>query len=105
MARTYRRRQCRYDYHWVLCVWTRVGNDHVDIHHDRHSDAGKKALARYHADTTVKVKKSSPRPYRKKFDAAIKMHNRQVLHRWLKYQDFDPVFTNTHHHIANWDWY
>lgn len=106
MARTYRRRHCRYDYRWVLRTWEpQRGWPKVAVRLDPRSTAGRKALARYHSDATVTMRQGAPRWYRKVHDTSIKMHNREMLQRWLRDPEFDPVFISWHRHNANWSWW
>jgi hypothetical protein len=105
MARTFRRKQERHEYYWVL--------------HDRESRlpygnwmpldprsrAGRKAIARFHSDKSVTMGGSAPRWYRKMSDHRIRTTNDRMLRRWLADPGFDPVFRIWHNHDADRNWW
>jgi hypothetical protein len=105
MSRTFRRWGTRHEYRWVLHDWE------SGLPHDRwsridpRSQAGRKAIARFHSDNQVTMGGSAPRWYRKIFDHRIRNHNRRVLRRWLYDREYDPVFQDWHKHNATWSWW
>jgi hypothetical protein len=105
MARTYRRKRYCYEYCWVLRDWhpgKPVGNW---IQLDPRSQAGRKALARFHSDKEATMNGAAPRWYRKVSDHRIRTVNNRMLRRWLADPDFEPVFRDWHRHDANWSWW
>lgn len=82
MARTYRRRGCRYDFAFVF--W--------DFDLERltmTSPAVRKRLARFHSDSFASLREPPPKGFRIPIDHAQRARNRVLVGRWLKYRDFD----------------
>ena len=104
MARTYRRRHCRYQYPAVLYELT-DSYPFVRIPVDRHSPQGRSLLARYHADHYSGCEGSAPRWYCRYDSRRVKNRNREALQRWLRCPDHDPVFQDTHLHNASWSYW
>ena len=105
MSRTYRRRQHDYEYRWVLRDRKNSPFPGAFLLFDRHSQAGRRAIARFHSDSEVTLRSSAPRWYRKIFDHKLRIFNDQQLRRWLANSAYDPVFEPNHHHRANWSWW
>lgn len=105
MARTFRRKQERHEYYWVLHDWESKLPYGQWVQLDLQSKAGRRAIARFHSDKTVTVGSSAPRCYRKVFDRRIRTANNRMLRRWLADPEFDPVFRAWHKHDANWSWW
>lgn len=85
MARTYRRRGCRYDY--VFALW--------DIEPGlltSRSLAIRKRLARFHSDSFASQRETPPRRFRKVIDRKLRSRNLTILALWLKNPDFDLLF-------------
>jgi hypothetical protein len=85
MARTYRRRGCRYDYVFVL--W--------DIDFEQltmKSSLVRKRLAHFHGDSFASVREPPPRNFRNTINSSLRSRNRVLLAHWLKHQDFDLHF-------------
>lgn len=105
MARTFRRRHEQHEYGWVL----RDQDSRIVAGHwprlNPKSGAGRKAIARFHADATVTMRSVAPRWYRKVSDHRIRTHDERMLRRWMNNPDFDPVFRVWHMHDANWSWW
>ena len=105
MARTFRRKQQRHEYYWVLHDWESRLPYGRWVQIDPRSMAGRKAIARFHSDKTVTMSGSAPRWYRKASDHRIRTANDHTLRRWLADRLFDPVFQDWHKHDANWSWW
>jgi hypothetical protein len=104
MSRTYRRRGERHEYSWVLRDWECVAPG-ARTQLDRHSKAGRRALARFHSDAEVTMGSTAPRWYSRRFDYRIRRVNERELRRWLADPGYDPVFQARHRHSANWSWW
>jgi hypothetical protein len=105
MSRTCRRRRHRYEYRWVLCDRENSPLFGAPLLLDRHSQAGRRAIARFHSDNEVTMRSTAPRWYRKVFDRRLRTFNDRQLRRWLADPDYDPVFEPNHRHSANWAWW
>ena len=107
MSRTFRRKQERHEYYWALHDWESKAPFGQWVPLDPHSKAGRKALARFHADNgkAVTVGGSAPRRYRKASDHKLRTSNDRMMRRWLANPAFDPVFRAWHRHDANWNWW
>jgi hypothetical protein len=105
MSRTFRRKNQQHEYVWVLRDWGLFLKGGPSIQYDRHSLAGKKAVARFHSDAQATMGSSAPRWYRKVFDRRRRTRNNKMMGRWFKNLDFDPVFEASHRHDANWSWW
>lgn len=105
MARTFRRKRERHEYHWVL----RDRESDLPFWHrpllDPRSNAGRKAVGIFHSDKMVTLGGPAPRWYRKASDHQIRTANDRMLRRWLADRQFDPVFRDWHRHDANWSWW
>lgn len=94
MARTYRRRGCRYDFAFVL--WD------IDLELlTMKSPTVRKRLARFRSDSFASVRESPPRDFRKTIDHSLRSRNRVLLSHWLKHRDFDLLF-NERRHCPAW---
>ena len=105
MSRTYRRRRNRYEYHWVLRDWKNSPVLCAPLLLDRHSQAGRRAIARFHSDSEVTLRSTAPRWYRKVFDHKLRIFNDKQLRRSLADPGYDPMFEPNHRHRANWSWW
>ena len=105
MARTFRRKQERHEYRWVLRDWRIDFPRGIWVDIDPRSKAGRKAIARFHSDKVATMNVAAPRWYRKVSDHAIRTANDRMLRRWLASPGFDPVFQDWHKHDANWSWW
>lgn len=72
MSRTYRRRRHRYEYRWVLRDWKNSPLPGALLLLNRHSQAGRRAIARFHSDSEVTLRSTAPRWYRKIFDHRLR---------------------------------
>ena len=104
MARTFRRKQERHEYSWVLHDWVFRHRYGHWVQLDPISQAGRRAIARFHSDGMVTMRGSAPRWFRKVSDRRIRTGNDRILRRWLADPEFDPVFQAWHKHEANWSW-
>jgi hypothetical protein len=104
MSRTFRRKQERHEYYWVLRDWDSHAPCGSWVRIDPASTKGRKALAHFHSDKAVTMG-AAPRWYRKVFDHRIRTFNDGMLRRWLADPGFDPVFRVWHNHAANWNWW
>ena len=105
MARTFRRKQERHEYHWVLRDWRSAVRHGAWEELDPDSKAGRKAIACFHSDKEVTMGGAAPRWYRKVSDRRIRTGNDRMLRRWEADPEFDPVFRDWHKHEANWSWW
>jgi len=105
MSRTYRRRRHRHEYYWVLRDWKNSPVLCGPLLLDRHSQAGRRAIARFHSDSEVTLRSTAPRWYRKVFDHKLRAFNDKQLRRWLADPGYDPTFEPNHRHRANWSWW
>ena len=105
MARTYRRKQERHEYYWVLHDWDAHAPHGQWVRIDPRSEKGRRALARFHSDKEVTMSGAAPRWYRKVFDHRIRTFNDRMLRHCLADPYFDPIFRAWHHHQANWSWW
>jgi hypothetical protein len=105
MSRTYRRRDARYDYYWVL-----LSDDDPDepFWHrtwlDPRSKKGRRALARFHSDKEVTMG-PAPHWYRRLHTRRLRAFNRRILRNWTREPESEPVFINNHRHNANSEWW
>ena len=104
MSRTFRRKNQKHEYIWVLKDWDLFLNGGPNILYDRKSCAGRKALAIFHSDAEVTMSSSAPRWYRKEFDQRRRTKNNREMHLWLEGR-VDPIFEVRHRHDANWSWW
>lgn len=105
MSRTYRRRRHRYEYRWVLRDWKNSSLPGALLLLNRHSQAGRRAIARFHSDSEVTLRSTAPRWYRKIFDHRLRTFNDHELRCWRADPGYDPVFEPNHRHRANWSWW
>lgn len=107
MSRTYRRKNERHEYHRVLRDYSQEAYLPAYVPVDRHSKEGRRALARFHSDayTSMSLKSSAPRKFRKSYQRRLNEGNQRMLRRWLADPGFDPVFDVQHRHAANYDWW
>ncbi|MFQ1065100.1 hypothetical protein [Bordetella trematum] len=107
MSRTYRRRNIRHEYSDVLRAYSFAVDPPAFVPLDRHSKEGRRLLARFHADayTSMSLRSSAPRAFRKGYKRRTEHHNQRMMRRWLADPDFDPVFHVRHRHAANYDWW
>lgn len=103
MSRTFRRRNARYEYAWVLRDWDSRWPASRKL--DARSRAGREAIAKFHADATETMRSTAPAWYRKSFDRRIDTVNDRMMRRCLADPAFDPVFDGKHRHCANWSWW
>ena len=104
MSRTYRRKNQKHDYSWVLIHWGSRGD--IDLPpHDPQSVLGRRAIARYHSDRQMTMRSTAPRWYRKIFDRQLRNRNNRQMRKWLANQAYDPIFEVSHRHDANYGWW
>lgn len=85
MARTFRRKSGMYHYGWVLIDWSTYSDRELD----RHSDEGKRRLARYHSDAGCGGYGGGTAPhwYRRHRNKLATNREKQCLYRWAKLGD------------------
>lgn len=92
MAKTIRRRKAKFNYSaYVLCDLVRVPGEYRSewVSIDRHSDEGRRKLARYHSDAGFGAygHGCAPHWYRRLRNKKAAAVERQYLHRWKKLGD------------------
>ena len=105
MSRTFRRKNQEHEYQWVLRDWDLFHSSCRSICHDVHSQADRKVIAVFHSDAQRTMSGSAPRWYRKIFDKRRRIRNDEVMRKWLKNPELDPVFEVNHRHDAKWSWW
>ena len=104
MSRTYRRRGERHEYRCVLREWVfESGYLHAFLI-DRHSPEGRRAIARFHSDSSHD-KSGVPHRFRRIFKQRQRTSNVRELRRWLADPCYDPVITVRHGNSAKWAWW
>ena len=104
MSRTFRRKNQKHEYIWVLRNWDAFFKGMRTNLHSPNSPAGRKAIAIFHSDAQITMASSAPRWYRKAFEDRRRTRNNKVMRLWL--QDLaDPIFEVRHRHDANWAWW
>lgn len=109
MSRTYRRKNQKYDYRWVLRDHARAYGPYsrlitlvIDV--SAISPEGKKRLAKYHSDHAF-VFGQAPREFRKLFKRSLRMGHRIEIARWLKNHDYPVQCDARTRHTATWAWW
>ncbi len=105
MSRTFRRKNQKQEYSWVLRECKLFWQTGVDIRYEATSPQGRKAIAIFHSDKQVTMGSSAPRWYRKAYEHRRRTRNNRVMKQWLDGRDFDPLFEARHRHEANWSWW
>jgi hypothetical protein len=93
MARTYRRRNCAYDYDYVLWDLEPVAKAYP--HH-----ALRQRLARFHSDSFASHRKQPPRRLRKADDRKIRQYNRATLMAHVRLAQVERFFRDTRRCVA-----
>lgn len=104
MSRTYRRKNQQHDYAWGLINWNSPRNTPLQSH-DRQSVLGRRAIALYHSDSQMTMKRGAPRWYRKVFDHQVCNRNHRQMRKWLANHAYEPVFEAWHRHDAQYSWW
>lgn len=107
MARTIRRRAAWRDIAFALTDYRHDGLTLVRFEHSPQGPEGRRRLARYHSDagSRAALGAGAPRWFTRLDSRSIKSRNKVVLARWLRLQDYDPVFQDRHHHNGQWEWW
>lgn len=107
MSRTYRRKTMRHEYHQVLRDYSYGIHLLAYVPVDRHTKEGRRTLARFHSDayTSMSLRSTAPRKFRKSYQRRLNGNNYRMLRRWLADPGFDPVFNVQHRHAANYAWW
>ncbi len=97
MARTVRRRGCRYDYPSVLWRFeaTEIDSRSIEV---------VKCLARWHSDGYAGHRIGPPKAFRAVEDSKLRLKNRAALRLWLKHPDFEVLFCDIRHCPAWMPW-
>ena len=95
------------DIAFVLADYQFDGRVSVYFEHSTCSPEGRRRLARHHSDSgsAAAPGAGAPRWWTRLHNRQIKARNKTVLARWLRRQDFDPVFQDHHYHNGQWDWW
>lgn len=104
MSRTFRRKNQKHEYSWVLKDWSGLSKGKAIVCHNPKSPAGRKAIAVFHSDAQVTMISSAPRWYRKTHDHRRRTKNNRAMRRWLAGLA-DPIFDVRHRHDAHWSWW
>jgi len=105
MSRTYRRRDERHEYRWVLRDWVIESGRVTPAVLDRHSTQGRRAIARFHSDAESTMKGGVPRWFRRIFKRRQRNANTRQLLRWLADSGYDPLMNARHRSSAKWAWW
>lgn len=105
MSRTYRRRDARHEYRWVLREWTFEPGHVGQIMLDSRSPESRRAIARFHSDAQVTMNGSAPRWFRRLFKRRQRNANNRELLRWLTDSVYDPLTDARHRNSAKWAWW
>lgn len=90
MARTSRRRGCRYDY--VYALW-----DIEPAQQRADTLPVRQRLARFHSDCFASLREPPPRRFRKAMHHKARAYNRNALQHWLKQPTRDLLFYDARH--------
>jgi len=109
MARTYRRKQAKFEYNWVLTKAARIQLGYWQRHGsfepiDRKSKEGRAALAVFHSDATITLRSGPPRRFRKSFEHSMRQGNKLEVEKWLQDDRYEPLCNVRHRHSATWEW-
>ena len=109
MSRTYRRKNQKHDYRWVLRAYARPIGSHsllmfVAVNISASSLEGRKRLAKYHSDHAL-VFGQAPRQLRKSFKRSQRMGHRLEIGRWLKDSEYPVQCDPRTRHSATWAWW
>lgn len=88
MTRTYRRPRCSYDYPFALWAFD-------FCHVIARTAAVRQQLARFHSDKRAGYRLPPPRRFRRVNDRKLRLCNRVMLHKWIRLQNFEPLFFDT----------
>ena len=105
MSRTYRRREARHEYRWVLRDWTFESGYPQRIEIDPNSPDGRRAIARFHSDSQVTMGSSPPRWFRRIFEKCQRNANKRQLDKWLANPAYEPLMRARHRNSARWAWW
>jgi hypothetical protein len=105
MSRTFRRKQERHEYRWVLREWSFADGVVRRYQVDPKSAAGRRAIAKFHSDKACTMRCGPPHRYRKFFQPQLDTSNDRMLRRCLANPAFDPVFAPWHKHNAMYAWW
>lgn len=104
MSRAIRRRGRTDEYSWVLRDWDCYPLQSVKFL-DRHSTAGRRAIALFHSDKQATRNSSEPRWFRKHFNRKLRAFDDREVHRWFGNPDYEPIPRVRHRHSASWSWW
>ena len=104
MSRTYRRRNRTDEYRWVLREWT-FGPVAGFRLIDRHTAEGRRAIARFHSDSTITMSSAAPHWYRRVFNKKLRTFDEREVRRWITNLDYEPLTRGRHRHDANWSYW
>lgn len=105
MSHTYRRRGERHEYRWVLRDWSAGSIFEPPVLLDRHSRAGRRAIARFHSDAEFTMKGGSPHWFCRIFKRRQRNANTRELLHWLADPGYDTVMHARHRNSAKWAWW
>lgn len=107
MARTIRRRSAWSALAFALVDYQFQGCAFIRFEFCFHSPDGRRRLARFHSDAGSRcvLGAGAPRWWTRLDSRSIKARNKTELARWLRLQDYDPVFQDHHFHNGQWEWW
>jgi hypothetical protein len=110
MARTYRRKQAKFEYGWVLNRAARIQLGYWQTQGflapiDRRSKQGRAALAVFHSDATITLRSGPPRRFRKFFEHSMRQDNKREVEKWMRNDQHEPLCSGRHRHSATWEWW
>jgi hypothetical protein len=105
MSRTYRRRGERHEYRWVLRDRSDATPWWAHALLDARSDAGRRAIARFHSDAEFTMKGGVPHWFCRIFKRRQRNADTRELLRWIADPRHDPVVQARHRHSAKWSWW
>jgi hypothetical protein len=109
MSRTYRRKNQRHDYRWVLLDYARPIESQarfklIEIRYAANSTAGRKRIAEYHSDHAF-VLGQAPWHFRKSFKRSQRMEHQREIGRWVKNPEHPVQCDPRTRHSATWAWW
>lgn len=109
MSRTFRRKRGKYHYEWVLRDYRVVESTHgwyiQDFQIERHSESGRRKIARFHSDAGFGDYrwKSAPHWYRRLCNKKFARADQRLVHGFIRGESEDVV-ASPRARNASWYW-